>query len=171
MLNRLFNSLISLVIAIFFLMLGVVSIMLPWSPSARADLIDLILQDSMVLAFFGLGFILIGLSIVIHIALNARHHYYHIKTGPYSIQVDESIIQDYLDSYWRQLFPYAEVPNRFMIKRNKIHITADLPYVPPSEQKILLKQSSDELAQLLESFLGYRQPLTLSASFQPEPRK
>lgn len=171
MLNRLFYSLISLVIAIFFLMLGVVSLMLPWSPSAQADLIELIQKDSMNLAFFGFGFILIGLSIVINIALSARHHYYQVKSGPYSVQVDEAIIQDYLDSYWRQLFPRSEVPNRFMIKRNKIHITADLPYVPPSEQKALLKQSSDELAQLLESFLGYRKPVSLSASFQPEPKK
>lgn len=168
--GRLFYSLISLVIALFFLMLGIVSLMLPWSPSARTDLIQLILEESLVLSLFGAGLLIIGLSIAINIALNARHSYYHLRSGPRSVQVDESIIHDYLDDYWKKLFPHTQIPHRFTLKRNKIHVIADLPYIPKEEQKELLLQVQKELGQLLESFLGYRQPLRLSASFQSEPR-
>ncbi len=168
--NRLFYSLISLIVALFFLMLGLMCVMLPWSPSAQTDLIFLILDYSVLIAWFGLSLILIGLSIIIPVTLNARHNYYHLRTGPRSVKIDESIIQSYLDSYWRQLFPHSEVPHRFTLKRNKIHLTADLPYIPADEQKELLLQIKEELEGMLRTFLGVQQPLSLSASFQPEPK-
>lgn len=169
--NRLFYSLISLFIALFFLMLGILCLMLPWSPSARTDLISLILENSTSIAIFGMGLLLIGLIIAINIALGARHSYYKVRTGPRSVQVDENILQSYLDSYWRQTFPTTEIPHRFTLKRNKIQITADLPYIPQNEQKALLTRLSAELAEIFENFLGYRQSLSLSASFQPEAKK
>src|SRR5262249_26201196 len=136
--SRLFYSLISLAVALFFLLLGIISLMLPWSPSARSELILFILEHSQTIALLGLGWILIGLSIVVYTLLSARHHYLYLRSGPRSIKIDESIIHSYLETYWKKLFPHAEIPHRVTLKRNKIHVTADLPYVPANEQKAFL---------------------------------
>lgn len=168
--SNLFYSLINLAIAIFFLMLGLVAILLPWSPMVRTDLIQFILEDSIAIFLFGFVFLIVGLAIVIYTLLSTRRSYYRLKGGPQSVQIDEQVIQDYLDSYWKQLFPQTIVPNRLQIKKNKIHLIADLPYVPPSEQRNVLDRINNDLTDLFGSFLGYREPFYLSASFQPEQR-
>lgn len=168
--RNLFYSLISLIVAIFFIMLGIIGILLPWSPTVRSDIIQFLLEDSLAISLFSFVLILIGLAIVIHIVMNARHSYYYIKSGRNPTWVDESVIEDYLDTYWKQLFPKAHVTNRLMLKKNKIHLVAELPYVPHLEQKDVLERIKNDLTELFASFLGYRQPFYLSASFQPEQK-
>lgn len=169
--NNLFYSLISLAIAIFFIMLGIISVMLPWSPMVRTDLIQFILEDSIAIFIFGFCLIIIGLAVVINIAFSARRSYYRLRSGPKSIWIDESVIQDYLNSYWKDLFPQSSVPNRLIMKKNKIHLVADLPYIPLAEQKELLERIKTDLTDLFGTFLGYRETFYLSASFQPEHKK
>lgn len=168
---NLLYSLISLTIALFFLTMGVLCVMLPWSPTVRADLVRFILEDSVTISLFGAGFVLVGLAVIINIAFNARHSYYRIRSGPKAISIDESIIQDYLNTYLNNLFPGANVPNRLTIKKNKLYLAADLPFVPIKEQKQLLEKIKNELSDLFSSTLGYRDAFYISASFQSEDRR
>jgi hypothetical protein len=168
--SNLFYSLINIAIAIFFLVLGLVAIMLPWSPMVRTDVIQFILEDSIAIFLFGFVFLIIGLVLVIYTLLSTRRSYYRLKGGPQSILIDEQVVQDYLDSYWKHLFPQAVVPNRLQIKKNKIHLVADLPYVPAAEQKQLLESIKADLTEMFSSFLGYKEPFYLSASFQPDTK-
>ena len=168
--NHLFQSFISLTIALFFLMLGIVSVMLPWSPTVRMDLIRLLLDHSIAIFLFGFGFIIIGLAVIINIAFSARRNYYRLKSGPKSIWVDETVIQNTIDSYWTKIFPKSRIPNHLTLKKNKIHLVADLPFIPLAEQKELLEKIKIDLSDLLATFLGYRDTFYLSASFQPEDK-
>lgn len=169
--NNLFYSLISLTIALFFLTVGVMCMMLPWSPMVRSDLIQFILEDSIAISLFGFAFLIVGLAVIINIAFSTKHSYYRVRSGPQSISIDEDIIQDYLNVYWKNLFPKSTVPNRLSIKKNKIHLVADLPYIPLREQKPLLEKIKSELSELFSSTLGYQDTFYLSASFQSEPKK
>ena len=152
-------------------MLGLVAVLVPWSPEVRSDIIQFILEDSIAIFLFGFVFIVVGLAIVISIILGTRRSYYRLKGGLQSVMIDEKVIQDYLDTYWKELFPKATVPNRLQIKKNKIHLTADLPFVPQNEQKAVLERIRNDLTEIFNSFLGYQEPFYLAASFQPEHKK
>lgn len=169
--SNLFYSLISLTVAIFFLMLGLVAVLLPWSPLVRADIIQFILEDSIAIFLFGFVFIVVGLAIVISILLSTRRSYYRLKGGVQTVLIDEHVIQDYLDTYWKELFPKTTIPNRLQIKKNKIYLSADLPYIPQEEQKAVLERIRNDLTDIFSSFLGYQEPFHLAASFQSEQKK
>ena len=163
--NNLFYSLISLMVALFFIVLGVVGVLLPWSPLVRADLIQFILEDSLAIFLFGFVFIVVGLAIVIYIVLGTRRTYYRLKGGAQSVHIDEKVVQDYLDTYWKELFPLQQIPHRLQIHKNKIHLTADLPFIPYDEQKAVSDRIKQDLNEIFSSFLGYREPFYLTLSY------
>lgn len=166
-----FYSLISFIIALFFILLGIVGVMIPWSANVRADLIDFILKDSLAISLFGFAFIVIGLAIVSNILLNARRSYYHIKSGDHAIAVDEAVIHQYLKHYWKQLYPDHDIPYQLTIKHNKIHLNIDLPYQSVAEQRPTLERIRQDLRRLLNNQLGYQDEFSLSAAFQAAPKK
>jgi hypothetical protein len=169
--NNLFYSLISLAIALFFLTLGIMCMMLPWSPIVRSDLIQFILEDSIAISLFGFGFAIVALALIINIGFSTRYNYYKVRSEPNAISIDETIIQEYLNTYWKTLFPQSTIPSRLKIKKNRIYIIADLPYIPLQEQKQFLEKVKAELNDLFSTILGYRDVFYLSASFQTEQKK
>lgn len=169
MLTFLFNFLYYLfafIVALFVLILGVIAIILPWSPKVRTDFITLILEHSLAISIFGFIFLVIGLGILISICINLRKHYYYIRVRGQAVSVDESIIQHYLDAYWKQLFPGADVPNRLILKHNKIKVLAELPYMPKLVQKDVLERIQHELPDILFKILGYSRELDLRINFR-----
>lgn len=169
--NNLFYSLISFIIAIFFIMLGVVGVMIPWSPDIRTDIVQFILDDSLAISLFGFAFIVIGLAIVTHILINSKQRYYHIRSDNNSVAIDEAIIQDYLDIYWKQIFPNCDIPSRLSLKNNKIHIAVEFPHLPVSQQHPLLERIKHDLRSTFAKLLGYHNEFYLSVSFQAESKK
>src|SRR5262245_51155078 len=101
---------VSFIIGSFFFIVGAFSIILPWSPFLQNLTTQFILENSLVLSLFGLGFALIGLSIVIYTLLKTRHRYVDIKTGTKSVVLDENVIHQYLESYWEKHFPKLQIP-------------------------------------------------------------
>jgi len=168
---NLFYSLISFVIAIFFVLIGIVSTLIPWSENVRNFLVNLILHDSLAISLFGFAFIIIGLAIIIDILLNTRRSYYRVKSDDSSILVDENVIQQSLSIYWKELFPDQDIPNRMVLKNNRIHITVDLPYQPPAAQRSLVDRIKNDLKRQFAEQLGYHEEFVLSASFQAPPKQ
>jgi len=164
--SHLFYSFVNLIIALFFICTGIVVVALPWSPEIRESLIQFILKDSLVLSFFGLAFIVVGLALFMNILLSARRRYYYVKSSEKDIAVDEAVIQQYLNQYWKQLFPNQDIPNRAFLKKNQIYISADLPHVPHSEQGPLLERIKQDLENIFGSILEYNQEFHLTISFQ-----
>lgn len=163
-------SLISLFIALFFILLGFIGIILSWSSNMQSLAISLILEHSVLIFLFGFSFLAIGIATAVNIILNTRRHYYHFKVSGQNVSVDTTLIQNYLQRYFKELFPDVDVPYQLQVKKNKLHITVDLPYVAQSEQEVLLERIRTELRELFSNFLGYRNQFQLSASFQSPPR-
>lgn len=164
-----FYSLISFLIAIFFILLGLIGVLIPWSENVRAEVITLINEHSIAISLFGLSFMTIGIAVMANIIINSKTSYHHFTLGKNFVSVDESIIQRYLNEYWKELFSGQEIPHRITLKDNKINITADLPYLQQQQQGILLAKIEQELTELFSDILGYRQQFSLSVSFQAEP--
>lgn len=165
--SNFFYSLLSFVVALFFIMLGVFALLISLSPDVRTDIITFVLEDSVVLYIFGISFILIGLGIVFNVILGLKRHAYYIKSKNLTVRVDEGVVQDYLNTYWKQLFPHNDIANKVTIKRNKVHIVADLPYMPISEQKATLERIQNDLDDVFSQTLGYRNEYLLNISFKP----
>lgn len=164
--SKLFYSLISFVIALFFILIGIVGVMIPWSINVKTLLTKFIFEDSLAISLFGFAFFLIGLAMIADFFLSLRRRHYTISSLKATTTVDEVVIKGYLDTYLKQLFPKNEIPCQLTMKENKIHISVDLPYLPIQEQKPLLERIRKELIGLFAQILGYRDEFFLSASFQ-----
>lgn len=162
-------SVVSFVIALFFIALGIIGVLLPWSTTLRTDMIEYILANSIAISLFGFGFMIVGGTMVLNLILSNRKKYYYSKVGNNFIAVDEVVIAQYLRSYWEQIFPHQEVPTQLVLKKNIIRITADLPYKPAEEQKMFVEHVKQDLRNIFTQVLGYPNEFFLSVSFQPKP--
>lgn len=166
--NNFFYSLFNFVTALIFIVIGIVSFILPWSPAARTDLVQFILEDSYLIFLLGSVFILLGVLILINLWLNFKRRYYRLKSNNRSVIIDETIFQQYLDTYWSHLFPDTHIPSHVVVGPKKLKITADLPYVPVSEQKALLNRIQNDLEELFGNYVGYHRDYLISISFASE---
>ncbi len=162
-------SLISLAVAFFCLMLGAISCLVLWSPKVRTDLVQFILEDSLIIFLFGFCFFLIGATILLQVFFHMQKRHYSIRSKNNSIYISEEIFQEYLNSYWKQLFPKNEIPNEIALKKNKVHISAELPFMPIHQQKAILQRIENDLSELFNRLIGYRKEYVLSISFLPQP--
>lgn len=164
-------SLISFFVGLFFILLGVIGILLPWSPTVRSLFIRFIQEGSLLIFLFGLGFLIIGTAIAVYVIFSSRKRYYEIRSGENLTMIDEALFQEYLNTYWKQLFPKYDIPNRVTLKKNKIQVTADLPSIPDSQQKALIERIERDLNDIFTRILGYTDDYVISISFQPESEK
>lgn len=169
--GRFFSLAISLILGAFCCLIGAFCVTLPWSPFLQQSLIDLILKHTLILSLFGLGLVLIGLSIVIYAVFNLRHRYAYIKLGNTSISVDENLIEQYLQEYWKTNFPHYPIPFYLSIAKKSIQIVADLPPVPEEEQDRFLDKIRDDFNHLFSKILGYSNEIHFIAHFQNEPNE
>lgn len=165
-LGRFFYLTISFIIGSFFFIFGAFSIILPWSPYLQTVTTQFILENTLILSLFGLGFALIGLSIVIYTILRTRHRYVQIRTGQLGVILDENVIQQYLEAYWQEHFPKSHVSFKLSFKKHSLQIVADLPALSHSEQKAFLEKVKDDFNDLFGRVLGYPYDVQLIASFQ-----
>lgn len=145
--------------------------LIPWSSTIRTNLVSFILEDHLTIFLFGLAIFVTGFAIAAYILLGTRQRYYHLKSDQNPIIVDESIIEFYVNSYWKQLFPDREIPSRLTLQKNKISVTADLPYLPSDQQKPLLNRIKNDLDDTFTKLLGHRPEFSLFASFQAKPKE
>jgi hypothetical protein len=171
MLNKFFFSLLSFLLALFFVLIGLVCLIFPWSQTMKNEVISFILNNSTAIFLLGFGLFVIGIARICFIISGMKRSYFHLRSGSRPIWIDESLIQNYLDNYWKTLFPFSAVSNRVVLKRNKIYLMADLPYVPISEQKELIHKIKTDLSDMFALILGYKDSFTLSTHFQPKPKE
>lgn len=165
-LNRFFNLAISFIIGGFFFIFGAFGIFLPWSTYLQSVITQFILHNTLIISLFGLGFVLSGLSLIIHTLLKTRYRYMQIRTGHFSVALDEKIIYQYIDLYWQKIFPYTQVSFELTLKKNELEIVAELPSLPLIEQKNLLEQIKLDFSDMFGRILGYPHDVHLIASFK-----
>lgn len=162
-------SLITFFVALFFIALGVFGILVQSSDIIRSEVIGFIIEDTLFLSLFGFISIVVGIAIIFYLVSTFKKRYFKIKSKSNNAYfLDENIFQDCLKDYWKRLFPKQEIPNQVIIKKNKIQVIADLPYVPVEQQKELVTQIDRDLKDLFTKLLGYYQDYTISISFKSE---
>lgn len=155
------------ILALFFLVLGLFGMILPWTPAIRTEVVDFLLSNTATLSLFGFAFVVIGMGILVQLMHGARRHTFKSKLKAVSVEVSEKVIEEYLSVYFRDLFPYAEVPCQVLLKPKKVKVVIDLPGLPKSEQEPLVKRVEQDLASLFRDQIGYPHEILLSFSFAP----
>jgi hypothetical protein len=159
------HSFLNLILALFFILIGIITLLLPWSETIRNTFVTFINENAWPWNLFGLGFILIGSGIGAYTALTKRKQYFSIKLGPCETSISEKVIDDYLRTYFTKQFPSQDIPYRFTLSKNTFHLTVDLPFVPIEDQKELLSKMEEDLQGIFREFIGYRKKLNFSFSF------
>jgi hypothetical protein len=167
-LGRFFYLAISFAIGSLFLIFGTLSIALPWFSFLQTMTAHLIFEHTLILFIFGLGFTLIGFSIFVYAFLKTRRHYVQIRIGKFSISLDENVVHQYLENYWKEHFPEAHVPFDLSFNKHSLQIVADLPTLPLREQKAFLERIKQDFSDLFGRVLGYPYDVHFIASFQSD---
>ena len=167
--TTLFHSAMNFLIACFFVLFGLLAFILPWVAVLRRSFVELLVGNPLTMAVIGIGFIAVGAVMLVSICGKQRE-YYHVKTGDRAVMIADTLLDDYLNSYWEQRFPDQEFVSKVTVKNNRVHITADLPPLPFEEQRPFLKRSEDDIAQLLAEKTGYQHGFSLSISFHDSDR-
>lgn len=160
-------TLISFLLSLFFITLGIISLIIPWSSYARTELITFLLENNILLTFFGFTLLALGLIALFYLIQNSKRKYFTIKSSELEADVSETVISKYLSTYFRELYPLNDVACKVELKKKKAVVIADLPYVPENEQKELLKKIEEDLTDLFRDVIGFRHELKVSVSFSP----
>lgn len=169
--NPFFYSLISFVIALFFLLMGTISLLIPWLPGVKNSFVTFLLHNSIALSLFGISLVAIGVFMAINIILATKNRYYKFNIGPHIVKVDETLIRKYLETYFNDFFSEKETPCQVIIKNNALHITVDLPAVPQAQRDVVIEKITEDLKNLLSRQIGYNSTYYLSLSFQQKKQK
>ncbi|MBJ7449289.1 MAG: hypothetical protein JHC93_02895 [Parachlamydiales bacterium] len=145
---------------------GVFFFVLPKIPHFTDIAISFLLGKSWILHTTGAGLCTLGMILLATLYRTGRSRYYNIRMGKRQIDVTEVVVQKIIGRYWKKRFPGQEVHTEILIKRNSIHIIAELPAFPYGEQKNILEKIETDLEQILEDTLGYHQEFVLNVSFQ-----
>lgn len=171
MMGHFFYSLTNFILALFFLVFGIACILMAWFPGLRIELLRFLEEGSWLVFFAGVAFILIGAAILFNLFIHSRRKTYIVRSGKNAIEVDQTLIEETLDMYWKQLFPQYSIPSQVKIKNNQVYITADFPLIAEDDQSSFVKSIEESISSIFSRTLGYRNDFFLSASFQDLPSR
>lgn len=160
-----------LLIGLLILAAGVFILALPESESLREKVIQFMSQGREIL--FAVGGILtfLGLFMIYSILRRFKRRQAYIRVGDRSVMVDESLIAQYLNTYWEARYPNQKIPFSFAIKKKVIRVNADLPYISKEEQAAFLEGTAKDLQEMFGRLIGTPHDVEFVASFAPPPKQ
>lgn len=168
-LSRFFQHMPNIIISLILLVAGWLGIGLAWWPTLRTAAISFLLEERWTIFFISLIFILIGILVFAYVLKDSKRRYTQIKVGDNECYLDEAFIQQYLDTYWKNVFPTQNISYDLCIKKDKIRIFAHFPALPANEQKRFLEKQQRELGNIFGRLLGYPHAINLAANFKAPP--
>lgn len=169
--NNLIYSTISFIVALFFVVFGTFLLTLPWLEYVREQIIWFIDNSSWMMSFLGIGFLAVGAAIIVYIVLSSKKRHYYLTKGVHSVAVEQKVINQYIEMLLRGLFPEQDVAHQLIIRKNKILITADLPYVPLKDQESFNERINEEIGKILSDKIGYSKQFNLCLSYSSDKKE
>jgi len=163
-----FRTLINLIQALLFLILGAIGIVLTWSVKLQEVAIQIIRGQPIVVFLVGLGFLAIGIALLLSWRQGLRNRYYYVRTGKRSAVINEKLVDNYLRTYWQERFPKLDIESQASLHRKQLQILVHFPSITKDQQQSILTQVQSELEELLTHYLGYHEPFYLMATFGEE---
>jgi hypothetical protein len=171
--NLLFSA-VQLIFVVALFLLGGLFLGLSHVPQFRDRIAQFFLSDSE--SLMSIGYAILGVATLLFSGFYAMHRgsYFQVEMGSSRLDVDPSVIQNYVQSYWNDIFPEQQLETQILLRRNKkIEILAEMPPMADEELTELLTQIETELSCLLEHILGYRSDFLITVTStckKPVPR-
>lgn len=155
------------ILAVICILFGIVFLVLPWSFEVRSTITEFINENFLLICIFGSGLVFIGTGVITYLLLNARKRSFCLRSGRCSIKIDDKIFHRYLQEYLNDLFPNQESSYHLILRKNKILVSLDIPYMPKIEQESITEKILEDIAEILSQKIGYSDELKLTVFFQP----
>ncbi|MFZ4772816.1 MAG: hypothetical protein ACOYK9_02355 [Chlamydiia bacterium] len=159
-------SLIHLFSLIFFIAVGCFALFSAISLPLRGQLGSVLiyaetLLEPKVLGILGACFLAYGLLLLILLLMGFRKVYLRVALKGSKVMIDHSIIQEYIQSYFKTLFPGQNPPLEVIFHpKQRLEILTKLPET--ADKELLLKRIENELGVLLARKLGYKEEFILT---------
>ncbi|MBY0528605.1 MAG: hypothetical protein K2P51_00250 [Rhabdochlamydiaceae bacterium] len=154
--NVLFSA-VQLIFVVTLFLLGGLFLGLAHAPHFRNEIAQFFLSDTTRL--MSIGYVILGVAALLFFGFYAmnRSSFFQVEMHSGRFDVDPSVIQNYVQCYWNDIFPDYRLDTQIVIRRGKkIEILAEMPEMADEELTELLTQIENELSCLLEHSLGYR---------------
>jgi hypothetical protein len=153
--NLLFSA-VQLFVVVIILGLGAFLIGLAKAPHVKLLITELINSSSPLFSLLGYSMLLIGTILLFGFYAMNRGQYYKVKMKCNHAEVDVSIIQDYIEKYWKDILPEQEAYLDVILHRDqKLEIIARMSNYSFEQHKMLLEKIERDLGTLLSKNLGY----------------
>lgn len=138
----------------------------PWWQTFRDTVILTLEHSRITMTLFGLVFALLGAGLIAALFMRFQSRPYYIRSGAYSVGIDEQVIQNTLQAYCQERFAGYTVQTEARVRSQKLSISMHLPKSPKENHKSLLNQLEKELKDILANVFGYRKRFVLIISFE-----
>ena len=164
-----FQLLLNLFFALILLCLGLFLLLLtPFKVQLEPVLTLLVAYPSQhpwAIPFIAIAFCLFGLSLFSWTSSLLKKGHYETVTGSMKLWVEEGVFDKELRSYWEAKFLDPALSCRAFIRKNKLHIVAELPLQEDNKAKEkLLEKLREEIRSQLQKNIGYFGDFTFSLS-------
>jgi len=145
-------------VVFFILALGAFFISLPNAPDFRSAFFDLLSSHPSFFVGLGTSLLVLGGALLIGFYLMNRKRYFQLSLNCSKTLVDEDIIRDYVEKYWKTSFS-TSVDNVIVHGKKRLEVIASLP---KDADDTSLERVQDELGLLLARKLGYDSDFVLT---------
>ena len=165
--GNLLYSAVQFFFSVLILLAGISCIGLEYAPYLRAQIADFFLVSS--LSFGILGLVVTGCGLLLLLGFCRMHRgvYYTLSMGEKGTIVEQAVIQGYVASSLKKLFPAQEMNVEVNVAANgKIEVFAEFPPLSLEEQQGLMQKVEEELSALFRKQLVYAKDFSFSVVFK-----
>ena len=160
-----FQLLINLFLSLIILLFGILLISWPFMRAHYAQVFEMLTLYPWITPIAGLILAIIGLSLLSWTSSLLKKGHYVYAPGITKVLVDEKIFEKTLNNCWKVKFPGKNLSCHALIRRNKLHIIAEIPHLEGRRaKKDFIKELSHDLSHDLYKTLGYSGDFTLCLS-------
>lgn len=157
---------VNFLLGLFFIVVGIAGLILPWSSTLQNALIELISYESSLLAILGFAFLCIGIALLAYVSMQKRGNRIFLRLKPHPIEVDQNLIVGALDVYWKEVLQGQSVFTQVIPGKKSLLIKAEMPPMNELQQEELLKKIQPELENLLHETIGIPHDIKVELHFR-----
>ena len=151
--------------AIALIAVGLVVMALPFIASLQREVVTFLLRHKLFMITSGLAIGTFGVWRLRGLT-SKRFTRYYCRSGNRAVAIENSLVNEYLTDYWNKLFPNQRIYSEVLVKGDKLHLVADLPYYPEEKQRTLLTKVEHDLTKLFSDVFDYYNSFSLAISFK-----
>lgn len=159
--NLLFSG-VHLLVTLFVMTFGLCLLIMPYAEGFRYVVAEFFMARPAILFSLGLMVFSSGAFLMLGFFFMHRKRYFKLRMEAGKMEIEESIIKEYVREYWDSIFPRKDYELEVVLGQSqKIEIVTRLPESSEDSSE-LLERIKNELGFLLACKLGYKKEFVLT---------